>query len=430
MRTRPAVRAARDVSLRRLVDGRAEVHPDGRWTAAPQGLAPSKHAQHGGTARNVHAVIAMRHLRTTPRATPKEELSAGRRDRVTIKSSSARHSARSDRSHRRSNVMLMPRIPKQGRMYVKKFRRWSSPVRRYRLDPWSPEMTSYAVSELAARMRLFRAQRRNAPRSPISSTLRPFLKSASGGRHGQNLRPGGEIRLSEGRPSNESRVRCLVDLRPPARQLPRTGNHVSAHAATHDPGGFRVVRLSPVIMARQPRHGASHRCRYVPPSCGNRASRSPSRPRFSIDRDPARSSSKCAPRASVTAICIPRAATGRSRRRSCWATKAPASCARSARVSRRVAVGDHVVLCWAPPCGECPSCREGRAVLCDRVEKVTFRNRLPAGQSAAPRARPGRRDISRHRLLRGLRRRSGNAGPLPCRVTSRSTRWRRSAVRC
>ncbi|HEY7284701.1 MAG TPA: Zn-dependent alcohol dehydrogenase [Vicinamibacterales bacterium] len=47
----------------------------------------------------------------------------------------------------------------------------------------------------------------------------------------------------------------------------------------------------------------------------------------------------------------------------------------------RVSAGDHVVLCWAPPCGECPSCREGRAVLCDRVEKVTFRNRLPSGQS-------------------------------------------------
>ena len=41
--------------------------------------------------------------------------------------------------------------------------------------------------------------------------------------------------------------------------------------------------------------------------------------------------------------------------------------------------GDHVVLSWAPACGECPSCREGRAVLCDRVEKVTFRNRLPNG---------------------------------------------------
>ena len=40
---------------------------------------------------------------------------------------------------------------------------------------------------------------------------------------------------------------------------------------------------------------------------------------------------------------------------------------------------DHVVLCWAPACGACAPCREGRAVLCDRVEKVTFRNKLPSG---------------------------------------------------
>jgi S-(hydroxymethyl)glutathione dehydrogenase/alcohol dehydrogenase len=41
--------------------------------------------------------------------------------------------------------------------------------------------------------------------------------------------------------------------------------------------------------------------------------------------------------------------------------------------------GDHVVLCWAPACGVCPPCLEGRAVLCDRVEKVSFRNKLPSG---------------------------------------------------
>jgi S-(hydroxymethyl)glutathione dehydrogenase/alcohol dehydrogenase len=44
-----------------------------------------------------------------------------------------------------------------------------------------------------------------------------------------------------------------------------------------------------------------------------------------------------------------------------------------------VRVGDHVVLCWAPACGVCPPCLEGRAVLCDRVEKVSFRNKLPSG---------------------------------------------------
>jgi len=44
-----------------------------------------------------------------------------------------------------------------------------------------------------------------------------------------------------------------------------------------------------------------------------------------------------------------------------------------------VAPGDHAVLCWAPPCGVCPPCREGRAVLCDRLDKVTYRNKLPSG---------------------------------------------------
>jgi len=45
----------------------------------------------------------------------------------------------------------------------------------------------------------------------------------------------------------------------------------------------------------------------------------------------------------------------------------------------RVKVGDHVVLCWAPPCGACPPCLAGHPVLCDRLEKTTFRNRMPAG---------------------------------------------------
>lgn len=45
----------------------------------------------------------------------------------------------------------------------------------------------------------------------------------------------------------------------------------------------------------------------------------------------------------------------------------------------RLREGDHVVFCWAPPCGVCPPCLEGRPVLCDRLEKTTYRNRLPAG---------------------------------------------------
>ena len=45
----------------------------------------------------------------------------------------------------------------------------------------------------------------------------------------------------------------------------------------------------------------------------------------------------------------------------------------------KVRPGDHVVLCWAPACGVCLPCREGRDVLCDRAEKTNYRNRLPSG---------------------------------------------------
>ena len=45
----------------------------------------------------------------------------------------------------------------------------------------------------------------------------------------------------------------------------------------------------------------------------------------------------------------------------------------------RVRADDHVVFCWAPPCGICPLCLEGRPTLCDRLEGTTYRNRLPAG---------------------------------------------------
>jgi S-(hydroxymethyl)glutathione dehydrogenase/alcohol dehydrogenase len=45
----------------------------------------------------------------------------------------------------------------------------------------------------------------------------------------------------------------------------------------------------------------------------------------------------------------------------------------------RVRVGETVVFCWAPPCGACPTCLEGRPVLCDRLERTSYRNKLPAG---------------------------------------------------
>ena len=65
----------------------------------------------------------------------------------------------------------------------------------------------------------------------------------------------------------------------------------------------------------------------------------------------------------------------------------------------KVRPGDHVVLCWAPACGVCPPCREGRAVLCDRARKRTTAigcRRAPPGLHARDR---DVRTVPRHRLL-------------------------------
>jgi S-(hydroxymethyl)glutathione dehydrogenase/alcohol dehydrogenase len=57
----------------------------------------------------------------------------------------------------------------------------------------------------------------------------------------------------------------------------------------------------------------------------------------------------------------------------------------------RVREGDHVVLCWAPACGTCPPCLSGTPLYCDRLDKVTYRNRLPFGGS---RMRLGGQDVA------------------------------------
>jgi Zn-dependent alcohol dehydrogenase len=36
-------------------------------------------------------------------------------------------------------------------------------------------------------------------------------------------------------------------------------------------------------------------------------------------------------------------------------------------------------LCWAPACGKCAPCASGTPLYCDRLDKVTFRNKLPFG---------------------------------------------------
>ena len=43
--------------------------------------------------------------------------------------------------------------------------------------------------------------------------------------------------------------------------------------------------------------------------------------------------------------------------------------------------GDHIVFCWTPACGQCPSCADHRPVLCDRLDRTTYRNKLPSGES-------------------------------------------------
>jgi S-(hydroxymethyl)glutathione dehydrogenase / alcohol dehydrogenase len=57
----------------------------------------------------------------------------------------------------------------------------------------------------------------------------------------------------------------------------------------------------------------------------------------------------------------------------------------------RVRAGDHVVFCWAPACGTCPPCVAGTPLLCDRLDRTTFRNRLPSGGT---RLRSRDRDIA------------------------------------
>jgi S-(hydroxymethyl)glutathione dehydrogenase/alcohol dehydrogenase len=49
--------------------------------------------------------------------------------------------------------------------------------------------------------------------------------------------------------------------------------------------------------------------------------------------------------------------------------------------TNRLKEGDPVVFSWMPSCGQCAPCREGRPVLCDRLEQTTFRNKLPSGES-------------------------------------------------
>ena len=82
---------------------------------------------------------------------------------------------------------------------------------------------------------------------------------------------------------------------------------------------------------------------------------------------------------------------------------------------QRTAVGDRVVLCWAPPCGECWYCAEGEPWLCERssdaaaapyatVDGVPVHPGLSTGGFAEETV------VSRARRRAGARRRAARAG--------------------
>ncbi|HEV7534337.1 MAG TPA: alcohol dehydrogenase catalytic domain-containing protein [Acidimicrobiia bacterium] len=60
---------------------------------------------------------------------------------------------------------------------------------------------------------------------------------------------------------------------------------------------------------------------------------------------------------------------------------------------RSVSVGDHVVVCWVPPCGRCPACRRGDDRLCSERRGSKQRGQGPA--DAVPDLRVGEQAVLR-----------------------------------
>ena len=139
----------------------------------------------------------------------------------------------------------------------------------------------------------------------------------------------------------------------------------------------------------------------------------------------------------ATPTCRCSTAPSRSRRRSCSATRAPASSRRSATRVRKVQVGDHVVLTTLGSCGLCDACDRGQPTHCRdtmgrlqppvhrggregvpvrqrrRVHRAHRRGREPGGrhlQGDAARGRLPHRLRGRHRRRRGAQPGQGAAG--------------------
>ena len=78
-------------------------------------------------------------------------------------------------------------------------------------------------------------------------------------------------------------------------------------------------------------------------------------------------------------------------RRWSWATRAPASSPNSGDGVTSLAVGDHVVLSWVPPCGECRYCRSGHEARCQKVATVVAPRGVLLRRHVATAARTARR---------------------------------------
>ena len=109
------------------------------------------------------------------------------------------------------------------------------------------------------------------------------------------------------------------------------------------------------------------------------------------------------------------------------------------RASRRCDVGDHVVLSWAPSCGECADCSRGRPARCLALNRAIAASTLPDGTTGLSldgetvlsrngdrRARRADRRVGARGAARGRRRaaRAGGAARL-----RRADGCRRGAVR-
>ena len=305
------------------------------------------------------------------------------------------------------------------------------PGRRF-LEPFVRRSARRLVRRRQAARRAGRPDRRAPVRRPrrlparaarlrVPAAARP---RADGGPRRRRVRGG-----DERRPARRERCRvylarlCRARVRDLERRDDRRPARRSEDAAAEGPARPGPVAGQPAVRPRRgplgPRrdgaeaaHGA--RIGFGGADPGRRprgvraaAGRPGGRPRRAARR--ARCSSGCARAGSATPTCTPRPAPTRpATRRRCSATRARASSSASARTSRSVAPGDHVVTLFSPQCRECVHCLQ-------RPDEPLPRDPRAAEQGLPPRrddaARPRRRAdpaLHGHVDVRGVHRDAGD----------------------